>query len=202
MLKHHFWQHWKHNDLKRLKFSWKWRHNKPATVCLNPSEYYYIIFFKTFIVYKKILKVLKILWNLCRFFNMIWVNENIGKYLTKNCILSFESVWIGSLCKHSCFTKRWLVKFDDVSKYRPMRYEYQICSNRNFSLFLQKTCRRVIARKIQSKTILFSFEIRNQVNLSVKCSALFEKGTHSNQKYIFFDKAPFLKISDLQKVSG
>ena len=127
----------------------------------NPSEYYYITFVKTIIVFKKIIKVLKVF----EFFVDFFIDANeiydlCRKNLRKN--LHFESVWIGPLCVHSCFTGRWLVRFDDVRKYRPMKEEFQICSNRNLSFYLQMTCRRVIAKKIRSKYNFFSFQIRNR----------------------------------------
>ena len=128
-------------------------HSEPKS-----SEIYYIIFIKFFTFIRKIIKVAR------KYFQSFVIHSNtiylLGKYLEKN--LYFESDWIRSLCPHSCFTRRWLVGFDDVKKYRPMRKDYQIWSNRNLSFYLQKTCRRVIAKRNQSKCTCFSFQIRNR----------------------------------------
>ena len=132
-------------------------HSEPKS-----SEIYYIIFIKFFTFIRKIIKVVRKYFQSTVQFFFIHSNELylFGKYLEKN--LYFESDWIRSLCRDSCFTGRWLVRFDDVKKYRPMREDYQMWSNRNLSFYLQKSCMRVIGKKIQSKCTYFSFQIKNR----------------------------------------
>ena len=132
-------------------------HSKPKS-----SEIYYIIFIRICTVIRKmILVVREVLSIFCAIFSFFRM-----KYMFKRKIswenLYFESDWIRSLCQHSCFNRRWLVRFDDVKKCRPMREDYQMWSNRNLSFYLQKTCRHVIAKRIQSKCTLFSFQIKNR----------------------------------------
>ena len=132
-------------------------HSEPKS-----SEIYYIIFVINCTVIRKIILVVgKYFQSFVQFFHSFEWNICLkGKYLEKN--LYFESDWIRSLCQHSCFNRRWLVRFDDVKKCRPMREDYQMWSNRNLSFYLQKTCRHVIAKRIQSKCTLFSFQIKNR----------------------------------------